>query len=298
MKNLFAFLRHGWAAVLLLSLLGACSNADSFSPGGGDNGRGGSMARFTILGNTLYTVDEQSLRVFDLGPTPGQGANGTRTAPTLVSRTSLGIGIETIYPEGNYLFIGTQTGMYIFDATNRLQPRQIGHYQHVVSCDPVVVEGRYAYLTLRAGRACGGGINQLQVIDLQNPSQPRLAQSYPMQEPYGLGVDAGQLFVCDRGLKVFTTAQSPTPSHPGSAGPHCPTGRQNTPAASLADRQYAQRRQRAVGIAVLVQPSAPDNQQLTPVRNHVVGFDGKEVPLGKRGRLGSGKHLQAPVAHE
>ena len=63
---------------------------------------------------------------------------------------------------------------------------------------------------LRAGSTCGGGVNVLQVVDLANISQPRLAQSYPLSGPQGLGVDGQQLFVCDAdGLRVFDTSQTP-----------------------------------------------------------------------------------------
>ncbi|MDF7810877.1 hypothetical protein [Hymenobacter sp. YC55] len=164
-------------------------------------GKGGSLARFAILGQSLYTVDEQSLRLFDLAnpaaPTPGQ-------------KIPLQFGVETIYPKDHYLFLGTQRGMYIFDAATPQSPRQVAYYQHVVSCDPVVVDDRYAYVTLRNGRSCGGGPNQLQVIDLTTLSQPRLARTYSMTGPQGLGVDGTQLFVCDLdGLKVFDTSQAP-----------------------------------------------------------------------------------------
>jgi hypothetical protein len=45
----------------------------------------------------------------------------------------------------------------------------------------------------------------LDVIDLQNIANPVLLKSYPMTEPYGLGIDNKTLFVCDgaAGLKIF-----------------------------------------------------------------------------------------------
>ncbi|UOQ67705.1 LVIVD repeat-containing protein [Hymenobacter volaticus] len=182
------------------TLANANFNATASAPGA--TGKGGSLARFAILGQSLYTVDEQSLRLFDLAnpaaPTPGQ-------------KIPLQFGVETIYPKDHYLFLGTQRGMYIFDAATPQSPRQVAYYQHVVSCDPVVVDDRYAYVTLRNGRSCGGGPNQLQVIDLTTLSQPRLAATYPMMGPQGLGVDGTQLFVCDAdGLKVFDTTKAPS----------------------------------------------------------------------------------------
>ncbi|MBW3130747.1 LVIVD repeat-containing protein [Hymenobacter profundi] len=164
-------------------------------------GKSGSLARFTILNQMLYTVDNQSLRLFDLR---------TPSSPVAGAKIELAFGVETIFPYDHYLFLGTQRGMYIFDAATPQAPRQVSYYQHVVSCDPVVVDGNYAYVTLRSGQFCGGGPNQLQVIDLTALDKPRLAQTYPMTGPQGLGVDNGQLFVCDSdGLKTFSTQQTP-----------------------------------------------------------------------------------------
>jgi hypothetical protein len=146
-------------------------------------------------------VDEQSLRLFSLN---------TPTTPAPGPKVNLQIGVETIFPKDHYLFLGTQRGMYIFDVSTPQSPRQVSYYQHVVSCDPVVVDDRYAYVTLRNGRFCGGGPNQLQVIDLTDLSKPTLARSYGMTGPQGLGVDDNQLFVCDfDGLKTFDTSKAP-----------------------------------------------------------------------------------------
>lgn len=205
MRLLASLLPRGCGAVLLALSLGACSANNDVRPASADlaaqDGKGGSLARFTVLSNTLYVVDNQSLRLFDLA---------TPAAPARGPIVPLSLGIETIYPRPPYLFLGTQRGMYIFDATVPAQPRQVAFYEHVLSCDPVVVDERYAYVTLRDGRTCGGGPNQLQVIDLTTLSQPRLARTYPMQHPLGLGVDSTLLFVCDKDqLKVFDTRNTP-----------------------------------------------------------------------------------------
>lgn len=193
------------AAGLVSAGLSSCSSNSDASPAGAklaDNGKGGSLARFTVLGNNLYVVDNSNLRLFSLAQPD---------APAAGPVVPLIPGVETIYPQAPYLFLGTQRGMYIFDASTPAAPTQVAYYQHVVSCDPVVVDNRFAYVTLRSGRTCGMGGNQLQVIDLQDLRNPRLAQSYPMQSPMGLGVDSAMLFVCDQSqLKVFNTATAPS----------------------------------------------------------------------------------------
>jgi hypothetical protein len=63
----------------------------------------------------------------------------------------------------------------------------------------------YAYVTLRSGTACQGFTNQLEVIDISDLRTPSLVKVYPMQNPHGLGIDNGTLFICEGeyGLKVF-----------------------------------------------------------------------------------------------
>jgi hypothetical protein len=154
------------------------------------------MARFSIVGNYLYTIDDQEMHLFDIS------YNGT---PTNSANITLGFGIETIFAYNGMLFIGTQTGMHIYDNSNPSNPVHLSTYQHMTSCDPVVVEGQYAFVTLRSGNACQGFTDQLEVVDISNPSNPTLVETYPMHNPHGLGIENATLMICDgtEGLKVF-----------------------------------------------------------------------------------------------
>ncbi|RAJ92470.1 LVIVD repeat-containing protein [Larkinella arboricola] len=183
-----------------LTALTGCSelaNKDSgtINPGGG-SGTGGSMARFAIAGNHLYVVNQHSLQVYDIQ----QSDN-----PSSLGKTSLGFGVETIFPYNNHLFIGTQTGMYIMNLNNPAKPQQTALYRHIFSCDPVVAQGNYAYVTLRSGTSCNTGPNRLEVVDISNLEYPVQVNSIPMINPHGLGIDGNLLFVSegDSGLKVF-----------------------------------------------------------------------------------------------
>jgi hypothetical protein len=160
------------------------------------NGKGGSMARFTLYKNYLYTVDRQNLQVFDLA---------VPNSPNRQSLINVGFDIETIFPAQEHLFIGSQEAMYIYGLNQPAAPRFVSKYTHIRSCDPVAVWGEHAYVTLRAGNTCRGGLNQLEVISIKNLESPRLTSSYPMQEPFGLGADENLLFVCDNGLKVYNS---------------------------------------------------------------------------------------------
>ncbi|MGB0839294.1 MAG: LVIVD repeat-containing protein [Chitinophagales bacterium] len=176
---------------------------------GGVSGRGanltgvaGSMARFTIMNDALYTVDDQNLNVFDIS----QASN-----PDKVNVVNLGMGIETIYPSEQYLFIGANNGMHIYDATDANNPAYVSNFWHATACDPVVVEGDLAYVTLRTGSECEGWINQLQVINIANITNPTFERSFEMTNPRGLSIDNGTLYLCDgdAGLKIFDVQNAP-----------------------------------------------------------------------------------------
>lgn len=163
---------------------------------GGDSGTGGSMARFTIVSNYLYIVDNASLNLYDISD--NSNPNFTKNIP-------ISWNIETIFPYNQMLFIGSQTGMYVYSIQNPANPEFISEFRHASACDPVVVEGNYAYVTLRGGNLCGAIESQLDVIDISTIENPTLLKTYSMQEPYGLGIKNDVLFVCDgdAGLKVY-----------------------------------------------------------------------------------------------
>lgn len=175
----------------------ALSNDMAMPTGGGsDIGVGGSMARFTLYDDYLYVVDNASLNLFNVS---------VNANPNFEKQVLISWNIETIFPYNNMLFIGSQTGMYIFSLLNPAQPEFISEFRHASSCDPVVVEGNYAYVTLRGGNLCGAIESQLDVIDISTIENPMLVKAYSMQEPYGLGIKNNVLFVCDgnAGLKIY-----------------------------------------------------------------------------------------------
>lgn len=163
---------------------------------GSGNGTGGSMARFTLYDNFLYAIDKASLHLFDVS---------LNSNPSLTKIIPISWQIETLFPYNKTLFIGAQSGMYIYSLQNPANPEFISEFRHATACDPVVVEGDYAYVTLRGGNLCGAIESQLNVIDISTLEYPEMLESYPMKDPYGLGVDNGLLFICDGddGLKIY-----------------------------------------------------------------------------------------------
>ena len=162
-------------------------------------GTGGSMARFTLMDGHLFAVDQSTLRVFDvLSP----------AEPKFIKPIELGWGIETIFPFNQKLFIGSNRGMHIYDASKPQDPKRMAVYEHILACDPVVVNEDFAFVTLRSGNFCVNGVNELQVIDIRDPYQPKLTKAYPMLNPHGLGLAENYLYVAEgkHGLKSFNAS--------------------------------------------------------------------------------------------
>jgi hypothetical protein len=159
-------------------------------------GIGGSLARFIIYGDYFYGLNQFDMQVVDIT---------LPYAPVVGNKLQMQRTVETVFIDSTHLFIGTQTGMMIYSLNQPSAPSFITTYEHIQSCDPVVVQDNLAYVTLRAGNICGNFQSALEVIDLHVISSPQLIRNYPMTEPYGLGIDNKKLFVCDgpAGLKVY-----------------------------------------------------------------------------------------------
>ena len=185
----------------------ACANCSGFfladrnaaSPASFVPGIAGSMSRFSIVNDFMYAVNLHSLNVLDIKEPED---------PIKVSTASVGWNIETIYPFKNKLFIGSSSGLFIFDISNPAAPVRQGQFNHARACDPVVADDNYAYVTLRTGSFCTGTNNQLDIVNVQNVLAPALTKTYPMSNPHGLSKDGDLLFICDgkEGLKVFNAA--------------------------------------------------------------------------------------------
>lgn len=177
------------------------------SPNSSGNSQGGSMARFSIIGDYLYTVDTRTMRLYDLQ---------NNSVPTYTKEVDLPWGIETIFPfyrdDKSYLFLGSNSGMYIYDNSIPFDPVQIGAMEHVTSCDPVVAQDNHAYVTLRSGNTCEGWTDQLEIADITDLENPERVRIHDMTNPHGLGVDGGLLFICDGrdGLKIYDISDDPS----------------------------------------------------------------------------------------
>ena len=175
------------------------SFADGGMTGANSNtyGVGGSMARFITYDDYLYALESSwKLKSINIANIDNLEVE---------NELSLWGNVETVFIADDYLYVGTSNGMHILDLANPGAPNFLSTYQHITACDPVVVEGDRAYVTLRTGNWCGGTQNLLEVIDISDKYEPIRLSSFSMKKPYGLGIDNSTLFVCEGeyGLKVY-----------------------------------------------------------------------------------------------
>ena len=164
----------------------------------GGQGINGSMSRFSLYKDYLYTVINNNMSIFDLSQAEPVKA---------VENLYIGWNVETIFSYGENMFMGTPTGMVIYSVKDPLNPEYMSAVWHVFGCDPVVVENDIAYVTVHSGNFCGQNTNELIIIDVSDVKNPNHIVTYTMKKPKGLGIDNGTLFICDDGLKVFNAAE-------------------------------------------------------------------------------------------
>lgn len=185
-----------------LTLAGCSADSDSSALGTAD-GTGGSLARFSLVGDYLYTVDDQSLRIFDIT---------NPNIPTFAGEKYIGFDIETLYSLGEYLFVGSRLGMFIYDISDPKFPLQLSAVEHVRSCDPVVSTGDYTYVTLHTNASCAGNVNQLEVYDTHDLLRPELLVTINLDRPIGLGIYGNFLLVTDKNVvRIFDVTNPAQP---------------------------------------------------------------------------------------
>ena len=180
------------------------TDSGAYSTGGG---KGGSLARFTVVGDYLYTVDKQTLKVFDIADP---------SKPSLKRSVNAGFEIETIFPFKDKLFLGSTSVVYIFSIDDPSNPQKLSEAISptvIRRCDPVVAKDNVAYATLRSNVSCGGTTSILAVYDITDIKNPVQKNSLPVGEPYGLGYSDNTLYVCDRmyGISVYDISKPYNP---------------------------------------------------------------------------------------
>ncbi len=193
------FLLFSFIFVVIVS----CEKNNSAAADTASTGKGGSMARFTIAAGHLYLADYNTVEVYDIS-----GGNA-------IKKTSVPVdwGVETIFPYKDKLFIGSSVGMFIYSIADPANPVKLGSALHVRSCDPVVADDRYSYVTLRGSGLCGAAQDGLYIYDIKDIMKPKQLSLLPLQSPYGLGLKDSVVFVC-RANYGLTAVNVKNPSNP------------------------------------------------------------------------------------
>ena len=185
------------------SVIPASSVPSSFV--GSERGIKGTVNKIAVYSSHIYVVSNSKLHTFQDSPSDIM----------LVGSTDIGWDNETIYSEGNHLFIGTQSSMIVMDVTNPSSPIETSTYNHPNSCDPVLPIGNIAYLTLRTAdfTGCSGDENTLEVLDISNVNSPEQITTIPMTSPYGMTMINNKLYVGEgvNGMSIFDAADPANP---------------------------------------------------------------------------------------
>ena len=195
--------------ITILGLISCSAEGDAAAPQADDTGVAGSYARFLVVGEFMYIVDETSIKTFNVSA-PAE--------PEQVDQQTIGDRIESIFRFEDKLFIGSGGGLFIYQIGTDGIPIPISATEYfstfdTFACDPVVANDSFAYVTLNSleqvNRPCGGtvlvDVNVLKIYNIENIQDPFLVAEYPMHAPKGVGLDGEVLFVCDHdhGLKIF-----------------------------------------------------------------------------------------------
>lgn len=197
-------LKFSWvlATCFTLSFCSSDGSDGANAPTAEGVGKGGSMAVFAIKGNYLYTVDYQTLHVFQISDTNN---------PVKVNDVVIGRDIETIYSLENLMFMGSRNGMFIYDVSNPENPKYLSQAEHFTACDPVVANETHAFVTLHSNTGCGNNLNTLMVYDIADLKNPLLIHQRNLTYPRGLALYEKYLIICDDELKIFDTTNPAEP---------------------------------------------------------------------------------------
>lgn len=163
------------------------------------DGQGGSLAKFTLKEDYLYTVDNRKLNTFLI---LGDHVKN----PSFIGSIDVGFSIETLFNFKENLFIGSSSAMYIYNISTPENPVFVSEAQHFRACDPVIANDTHAFVTIHGGSRCGGNSNQLKVYDILDIKNPKLLLDKNLIEPKGIALYGDYILVADKAVRVFNVA--------------------------------------------------------------------------------------------
>lgn len=162
----------------------------------------GTVNRIAYLNEYLYVIGKSKLTIYE------DGEDFTQ-----VYDSYFGANMETIYPLGDRLFVGTNNSVDIYNISDPANPEYESGFWHATSCDPVFpIDENTAYATLRTGEfaTCPGDVNALVVLDISRFGSVEEVQEVEMLSPYGLTAIGDKLYVGEgaNGLKIFDNSNN------------------------------------------------------------------------------------------
>jgi len=196
--------REATIALVLVAVSACSSESNSSATGGGafsgasgGTGIAGSTARMVIVDDFLYAIADNKIQLFTIN---------APKMPNPWATVTVAWDIQTLFPYNNYLLVGAADGIHILDNSDPASPFLVGDLTHARTIDPVVANGGYAYVTLKNDPLAFNDVDdQMNVVNLDDVTNPQLVKVIQMQSPEGLATIDKRLFVCDgsAGLKQF-----------------------------------------------------------------------------------------------
>jgi hypothetical protein len=152
----------------------------------------GAANKMAYQNNHLYILGKENIVTYN------DGGNGLTRICSLNLINDEESELETVYLQNNKLFIGSSKSSFIVTATNC--PNLISEYKRPpapVTKDPILPNGNVAYLTLKS--VAGSSNNQLQVLDVSNPSEIEVIGRLTMKSPQGLALLTPSLLMVGEG---------------------------------------------------------------------------------------------------
>ncbi len=164
----------------------------------------GSLTRFLPVDGALYALNRWELILFKINE---------QHQPERFGKTNTEVNAETLFRLNDLMFIGATSGMQMYDISDPFNPKFLNQINHFRSCDPVVADDTYAYVTLRGGTNCFTTDNELQIIRIDNPQELKVVGRQLLFNPHGLAVYGDHVLVCDgtAGIKVVDVSDRNQP---------------------------------------------------------------------------------------
>jgi len=170
MSKIYSFL------LFIIIFTWSCSQDSADLSQASDTGIAGSYARFMVVNDFLYVIDNENIKTYSLSDP---------TLPNLIDEREVGQRIESIFHLDGRLFIGSGIGMFIYTIQSDGIPEYTSDFSYeifpIYPCDPVVANSTHAFVTLNSTVVpvgfCAGNLqplNQLNIFDITDISQPTL----------------------------------------------------------------------------------------------------------------------------